>query len=99
MRVVLAATGADTLADAVARALRDAGDEVVLLAPGASEGVLAGAALQEDADALVMLAPGPPDELVDDLGALLARHDADDVAHAVLPPEPATVLAWLRSLG
>ncbi len=53
-RIVVGATGDDDRVFAVARTLRDAGREVVLLGGGQSAGQLISAALAEDADELVV---------------------------------------------
>lgn len=58
--------------DAVARALRDAGHEVVLAAPGVSADALAAAAVQEDVVAIALVSAateGSAGELPDALAA------------------------------
>ncbi|MGY1744610.1 methylmalonyl-CoA mutase [Blastococcus sp. SYSU D00695] len=119
LRVVVAEPGAGggspdvPAAIALARALRDAGAEVVHTGVGGSPAQLAATLVQEDADALG-LAGGPPALLAEVLG-LAARAGADDVAGFLLgategdlpggvrafgpgtPPED--VVAWLRAAG
>ncbi|MGZ4694329.1 MAG: cobalamin B12-binding domain-containing protein [Acidimicrobiales bacterium] len=85
-RVVVARRGSDqeqVQADAVARALRDAGFEVIYAPPSAALDKLAEAALQEDADAVVLAGGYPldaPDRVaVDALSAALAALGLEDV--------------------
>ncbi|SNR86958.1 methylmalonyl-CoA mutase C-terminal domain-containing protein [Geodermatophilus saharensis] len=84
LRVVVAGPDGpgDPRAVALARALRDAGAEVVLTGVPASAGPLAATVVQEDADA-VGLAAAPPDLLADLLDRLRAA-GADDVTAFVL---------------
>jgi methylmalonyl-CoA mutase cobalamin-binding domain/chain len=85
-RVVVAETDPDGDGHgsmAVARALRDAGFEVVDAGRAGSPGPVAATALQEDAEAVVLVAtpdddrnlPVPPDQVV----AVLATSGLDDV--------------------
>ncbi len=81
-------------AAALARALRDAGAEVVLTGAATAAGRLAATAVQEDADAVVVT--DPPPGLPAGLLAGLAAAGAGDVTVAVLgdPGDaPAGVLA------
>ncbi|SDC08407.1 methylmalonyl-CoA mutase, C-terminal domain [Geodermatophilus telluris] len=84
LRVVVAGPGGagDPRAVALARALRDAGAEVVLTGVPASAGQLAATVVQEDADA-VGLAGAPPGLLAEVLERLAAV-GADDVVPFVL---------------
>ncbi|SFO96018.1 methylmalonyl-CoA mutase, C-terminal domain [Geodermatophilus dictyosporus] len=84
LRVVVAGPGGadDPRAVALARALRDAGAEVVLTGVPASAGRLAATVVQEDADA-VGLAGAPP-ELLAGVLERLAAAGADDVTPFVL---------------
>ena len=67
-----------TSSGAVARALRDAGHEVVYAGPGQSLEQLVASALQEDAD-LIGLVTAEGEALVGVLGDLLRDHDAADI--------------------
>ena len=80
LRVVVAGPEGpgDPRAVAVARALRDAGAEVVLTGVATSAGRLAATVVQEDADAVVVADPPPG------LPGALAAAGADDVAVVVL---------------
>ena len=84
LRVVVAGSGGadDPRAVALARALRDAGAEVVLTGVPASAGQLAATVVQEDADA-VGLAGAPPGLLAAVLERLAAA-GVDDVTPFVL---------------
>jgi methylmalonyl-CoA mutase C-terminal domain/subunit len=100
LRVVVAGPDGpgDSRAVAVARALRDAGAEVVLTGAATAAGRLAATAVQEDADAVVVTGPPPglPAGLLAGLLAGLAAAGADDVTVAVLGDPgnaPAGVLA------
>lgn len=117
LRVVVAGPGGgDGAREAVAlaRALRDAGAEVVHTGSGGSPGQLAATLVQEDADALG-LAGGTGALLAEVLGRA-AEQGADDVAGFLLaagedgdlphgartfPPgtPPDDVVAWLRDLS
>ncbi|MEX5717258.1 cobalamin B12-binding domain-containing protein [Geodermatophilus maliterrae] len=97
LRVVVAGTEApaDPRAVALARALRDAGAEVVLTGVPRSAGQLAATVVQEDADA-VGLAGAPPGLLADVLERLSGA-GVDDVAAFVLGgPEDGNLPAGVR---
>ena len=86
-------------ADVVARALRDAGFEVIYAPPGAGPDQLAEAALQEDADA-VAVPPGEREDEADLLGRELRERGVDDVLVVSTEGEPAEVANRLeRGLG
>lgn len=72
----------------LARALRDAGHEVILLGPDPTPEQLVATAVQEDAD-LVGLAAGSDDSLEAPLRALLDAAGLDDVDLSVLTPAQA----------
>ena len=84
LRVVVAGPDgqADPRAVALARALRDAGAEVVLTGVPAAPGPLAATVVQEDADAVGLA--GAPGELLAGLLERLAAAGVDDVTAFVL---------------
>lgn len=106
IRVVLAGSGSggpDRDALAVARALRDAGHEVVLAAGSSPEQVV-GTAIQEDADLVVVCAaPGTPTEviggLLDEVVHLLAARDASDLVARVFDraTTPHEIADWVAA--
>lgn len=71
---------------AVARALRDAGHEVVYTGPDQSPEQTVETSLQEDADAIVLVASGGSDPLVVRVIGLLAACDAADVGVVAVDP-------------
>jgi methylmalonyl-CoA mutase C-terminal domain/subunit len=89
VRVVVAWPGApDRGAEVVARALRDAGMEVVYAGPDQTPEELAATAVQEDVDAVVLAgAPEGSGTLVARLTELLGARGGDDVA--VVPADAA----------
>lgn len=88
MRVVVASEQ-----DALARALRDDGVEVVLIGDGARAADAARAAVHEDADVLVVAT-----ELVPAAKEALAGADADDIVVVAGGEAPVEgVVGWLRS--
>jgi methylmalonyl-CoA mutase C-terminal domain/subunit len=117
LRVVVAGPGAGgaepaaTEAVALARALRDAGAEVVHTGGGGSPAQLAATLVQEDADALGLT--GGTAQLLGEVLALAAAQGADDVAGFLIAPPagplpdgasafppgtpPAVVVSWLRA--
>jgi methylmalonyl-CoA mutase C-terminal domain/subunit len=121
LRVVVAGPGAGSPAGeapeaiALARALRDAGAEVVHTGGGGSPAQLAATVGPEDADALGLA--GGSAGLLGEVLALAAAQGADDVAGFLLgrgpaddglpegarafPPgtPPDDVVAWLRAVG
>jgi methylmalonyl-CoA mutase C-terminal domain/subunit len=120
LRVVVAEPGAGSPAGeapeaiALARALRDAGAEVVHTGGGGSAAQLAATLVQEDADALGLA--GGSARLLGEVLARAAEEGADDVAGFLLgatadgclpdgarafPPgtPPDEVIAWLRTAG
>jgi methylmalonyl-CoA mutase cobalamin-binding subunit len=76
----------------VARTLRDRGQEVVLLAPGAALEEYVAIALQEDVDLLVLAGEGAPDAVAETRAALAGSGAGDVGVHAVGPGEPLTAL-------
>ena len=66
----------------LARALRDAGHEVIYTGPGPSPEQIVATAIEEDADLIGL----PDEELVSQLRTLLEEHDVDDVVVTVYPP-------------
>ncbi|MGY1742013.1 MULTISPECIES: methylmalonyl-CoA mutase [unclassified Blastococcus] len=118
LRVVVAEPGAGgpaaaPAAIALARALRDAGAEVVHTGGGGSPAQLAATLVQEDADALGLA--GGSARLLGEVLGLAAAQGADDVAGFLLggaddglpdrarafPPgtPPDDVVAWLHAAG
>lgn len=119
LRVVVAEPGAGSPAGeapeaiALARALRDAGAEVVHTGGGGSPRQLAATLVQEDADALGLA--GGPGGLLAEVLELAAGQGADDVAGFLLggadgdlpdgarafPPgtPPGQVVDWLRAVS
>jgi methylmalonyl-CoA mutase C-terminal domain/subunit len=86
-------------ADVAARALRDAGFEVIYAPPGAGPDQLAEAALQEDADA-VAVPTGADGDRADVLCAELRARGIEDVLVVSTGGEPAEVASRLeRGLG
>lgn len=82
-RILIAlAPSADGAHRAVARALRDAGAEIIHLGESRAPEGIAGAALQEDADALVIWPDSAWD--ADGIAALRAALDAADLADVPL---------------
>ena len=75
-------------ADLVARALRDAGCEVIYAPPSAGLDQLAEAVLQEDADAV-----GSPLGAADELGRELAARGIEDVVVFTAAGDPTGVVA------
>ncbi|WP_310527139.1 cobalamin-dependent protein [Nocardioides sp.] len=73
----------------LARALRDAGHEVIYTGPDQSPEQIVATAIQEDADVIGLSArsDGEP-ALAADLAALLARHGVDDIAVKLLSSRP-----------
>jgi methylmalonyl-CoA mutase cobalamin-binding domain/chain len=85
----------DAGSDAVARALRDAGFEVIYGPPPAGADELAEAVLQEDADAVVLAADG-----VVALSGALASRGLEDVLVIAIEGGGADVVARIgRGLG
>ena len=91
IRVVVAeqVPGPDARVPGLARALRDAGMEVIYTGPGQTPEQIVLTALQEDADS-IGLSVGPASAQLAELVELLARRDADDVlVFAAEPGGPA----------
>jgi methylmalonyl-CoA mutase C-terminal domain/subunit len=83
-------------ADLVARALRDAGVEVIYAPPSAGLDQLAEAALQEDADA-IGLPPGSTDRPIDRLRDELEARGIEDLVVFSTDDDPAEVVAEIRA--
>lgn len=69
----------------LARALRDAGHEVIYTGPDHSPEQVVATAIQEDADVIGLVDDG----LVSQLGALLKEREVDDIVVTVYPPAQA----------
>lgn len=68
----------------LARALRDAGHEVIYTGPDHSPEQIVVTAIQEDADLIgVATVPGTDPALVTELADLLEQHGADDIVATV----------------
>lgn len=85
---------------ALARALRDAGNEVIHAGPQDDAESLAAAAVQEDADVVALLADGDTDArgATDRMRELLDVQGADDIA-VVAGRGPTDVLSALHDRG
>lgn len=81
--------------EAVARALRDAGHEVIYAGPHQAPGQVVETAVQEDADLIAVCTPDDP-TLVGTLTDLLAERDAADIPVEVFAPgaTAADVAGW-----
>ena len=101
IRVVVAGPdrdGGDPTAEILARAMRDAGMEVVYTDRPHAPRQLVATVVQEDADAVGLALPEGADEApLGQLIELLAERGVDDVVvFAGGRGEPAEVVAWLR---
>jgi methylmalonyl-CoA mutase C-terminal domain/subunit len=86
IRVVVSEPSSGPGVAGLARALRDAGMEVIYTGPGQTPEQIVHTALQEDADVVGLAAGAAAAELVDVVG-LLARRDAEDVLVFAAAPD------------
>ena len=100
LRVVVGGAGLaveEHALEAVARALRDAGHEVIYAGPRQTPDQVVETAVQEDADLIALCAPDDDPTLSDALAGLLAERDAADIAVEVFAPgaTAAEVAGWV----
>ena len=79
-------TGEEHTLEAAARALRDAGHEVIYAGPHQTPDQIVETAVQEDADLVAVCAPDDDRTLHAALTGLLADRDAADIAVEVFAP-------------
>jgi methylmalonyl-CoA mutase C-terminal domain/subunit len=92
IRVVVSEPGPDGGVPGLARALRDAGMEVIYAGSRQTPEQIVQTALQEDADVIgLAVGPGTPPALLAELVELLARRDAEDVLVFAATVEPGGV--------
>jgi methylmalonyl-CoA mutase C-terminal domain/subunit len=95
VRIVVAMPGPegqDSDAGTVARALRDAGHEVIYTGPHPTPEQIVATAIQEDAD-LIGVTGGAEQGLAAELSALLAERDAPDIR--VVVGSAAEITRWV----
>ena len=100
IRIVLGEPGPEGLssqAGAIARALRDAGHEVVYAGAGQSPEQLVATALQEDADLIGVVVTTDGDRLVSAVAEVLDAHGASDIGVFATAGEPVAEVA--RQVG
>jgi len=100
LRVVVGGAGLageEHALEAVARALRDAGHEVIYAGPHQSPDRVVETAIQEDADLIAVCAPDDHPGLLGALTGLLTDRDAADIAVEVFAPgtTAAEVAGWI----
>ena len=103
IRVIIAKPGRDGHdrgAKVIARALRDAGMEVIYTGLRQTPEHIASAALQEDADVIgLSILSGAHNHIVPRLMTLLAEHGLDDVLVVIGGIIPAVDVPKLKSIG
>jgi len=101
IRIVVAMLGLDGHdrgAEIVARALRDAGHEVIYTGLHQTPEQIAETAIQEDADLIgLCVLSGAPPTYFERLVELLAERDASDIEVKALTPDEATtqIIGWV----
>ena len=101
LRVVVGGAGVaveDRALEAVARALRDAGHEVIYAGPHQTPEQVVETAIQEDADLIAVCALDDDRTLLGALAGPLADRDASDIAVRVFAPgaTAAEVTGWVH---
>ena len=92
--------GHDRGAEIVARALRDAGHEVIYAGPHQTPERVVETAIQEDADLIGLFAlPGAHTTLFTELGRLLRERDVDDIVVLGIGRVPEEDVPLLREAG